>query len=69
MIVAGWGWFLVTGISDPLGGIYILWPLFGIANQVLAAMALSIVTVILFRMNKARWSFLPGPARMARRRH
>jgi carbon starvation protein len=62
VIVAGWGYFLITGISDPLGGIYILWPLFGIANQVLAAMALSIVTVILFRMHKARWSFLTlGP--------
>jgi len=60
IVVAAWGSILLMGVTDPLGGINTLFPLFGIANQLLAAIALTVVTVVVIKRGLVKWAWIPA---------
>ena len=62
VVVGLWGYMLYVGVTDPLGGINQLFPLFGISNQLLAAIALTLCVTLMFKHGKAKWAWVPGIA-------
>ncbi len=59
-VAAAWGGILLMGVTDPLGGINTLFPLFGIANQLLAAIALTVLSVVVVKKGLLKWAWIPG---------
>ncbi len=60
VVVSSWGSVLLMGVTDPRGGIFTLWPLFGIANQLIAAVALTVCTVVVVRKGYLKWAWIPA---------